>query len=253
MNISVHEGTALIAVASSAIGQAYADRLARRGFDLILVAPVSGSLVDMAIRLTDQTRRSVETITADLMLNVDLAHVERVLRTDASITLLVSNPETGTLIETDAVLNVWRMVRLTSAVIPAFIARGKGTIINVLPGVSVVPGSLKSTQAASEAFVAIFTQSLQDEFAPQGIRLQAVMPNAAAAESSKTPGFPFNQSPAFRSALEAVDAALFGLDRGELVTIPGQPSQAARKPIEAKCLATGSGRSQGSPASPSKH
>lgn len=259
MNTSVHEGTALIVDASSAVGEAYADRLARRGYDLILVSTDAEALLELATRLTDQTHRSVETITADLMDNTALTRVERSLRTDASITLLVSNAGTPVRPPAEAdenallALNVWRMVRLTSAVLPALIVRGKGIIINVLPDVPVVSGLVKCIQAGSNAFVVAFTQSLQSEFANRGIRIQSVVLSAATTELPNSAGLTFNQSLASSQALETVDLALAGLDRGELVTIPRQPGQAAQDTLEAKRPATGLGRSQANSASPSKH
>ena len=83
------KGTALITGASSGIGAIYADRLARRGHDLILVARNRERLEALATRLTDNTGRSVEVIVADLNNRADVARVEQVLRTDASITVSV--------------------------------------------------------------------------------------------------------------------------------------------------------------------
>ena len=85
MNTKTHKGTALITGASSGIGAVYADRLARRGYDLILVARNTERLTALARRLTDQTGRSIEIVTADLTDTSDLARVEQILRSDASI------------------------------------------------------------------------------------------------------------------------------------------------------------------------
>jgi uncharacterized protein len=84
-------GTALITGASSGIGSVYADRLARRGYDLILIARDRQRLDALAISLSENTGRSVEIIVADLNDKADLARVEGVLRTNASITVLVNN------------------------------------------------------------------------------------------------------------------------------------------------------------------
>ena len=84
------QGTALITGASSGIGAHYAEQLARRGYDLILVARDRQRLDALAQRLTDATRQSVQVLPADLADPAALAEVERTLREDASLTLLVN-------------------------------------------------------------------------------------------------------------------------------------------------------------------
>src|SRR6202162_4106792 len=95
MSASVSKGTALITGASTGIGAVYADRLARRGYDLILVARNRGRLEALRQRLTRETGRTVELIVADLNERKDVRRVEEVLRRDASITLLVNNAGVG--------------------------------------------------------------------------------------------------------------------------------------------------------------
>src|SRR5262245_2868672 len=89
------KGVALITGASSGIGAVYADRLARRGYDLILVARSAERLFELAGRLAHETGRTVETLAADLNDPADLARVEARLRTDPAITLLVNNAGVG--------------------------------------------------------------------------------------------------------------------------------------------------------------
>jgi len=95
MSTTKTKGTALITGASAGIGAIYADRLAKRGYDLILVARNGSRLAALAQRLKTETGRSVETIAADLNDRADLARIETTLRTNASITLLVNNAGVG--------------------------------------------------------------------------------------------------------------------------------------------------------------
>src|SRR5258707_2787094 len=90
------KGTALITGASSGIGAASADRLARRGYDLIIVARSRGKLDALATRITNATKRSVEVLRADLNDKSDMARLEERLTKDASITLLLNNARIGT-------------------------------------------------------------------------------------------------------------------------------------------------------------
>jgi NAD(P)-dependent dehydrogenase (short-subunit alcohol dehydrogenase family) len=90
MSTTETKGTALITGASAGIGAVYADRLAKRGYDLILVARSRSRLAVLAQRLENETGRSVEPIAADLNDKADLARIETTLRTNASITLLAA-------------------------------------------------------------------------------------------------------------------------------------------------------------------
>ena len=88
-------GTALVTGGSSGIGAVYADRLANRGYDLILVARNGGRLDALAKRIKDATGRAVEVVAADLNNKADLCRVETSLRTNAGITMLVNNAGVG--------------------------------------------------------------------------------------------------------------------------------------------------------------
>jgi NAD(P)-dependent dehydrogenase (short-subunit alcohol dehydrogenase family) len=134
-------GTALVTGASSGIGALYADRLARRGYDLILVARNRNRLNLLADDISTRTGRAVEVAAADLGDAASLAKVEAKLREDASITLLVNNAGIGThtpLLQSDVermaamiALNVVAPTRLTYAAAPGFVARGRGAVINI--------------------------------------------------------------------------------------------------------------------------
>ncbi len=229
------KGTALITGASSGIGAIYADRLARRGYDLILVARNKARLNELAERLTDETGRAVEVVAADLGNKDDLGRVEKVLRTDASITTLVNNAGVGAtapLLASDVdkmeemiTLNVGALTRLTYAAVPGFVKRGAGSIINISSIVGIAPERLNGVYGGSKAFVLAFTLSLQKELADKNIRVQAVLPGATATEFWGIAGRPLEHVPSeiVMPAEDMVDAALAGFDLGERITIPSLP------------------------------
>src|SRR5580704_10719672 len=238
MSTTKTKGTVLITGASSGMGAIYADRLARRGYDLILVARNRNRLAALAQRLKDETRRSVETVVADLDDKAGLARVETILSTDPKVTLLVNNagvgaasPLLGSKIEAmEAMirLNVGALTRLTYAAAPAFVARGGGTIINISSIVAISPETLNGVYGGSKAFVLALSQSLHHELADKGVRVQAVLPGVTATDFWAVAGTPLHNLPAatVMSAEDMVDAALAGLDQGEIVTIPSLPDVA---------------------------
>src|SRR5438270_1308386 len=88
-------GTAAITGASTAIGAVYADRLARRGYDLLLVARDRERLAELASKLAGETGSAVDILAADLTDSSDLARLEKILREDSRVTLLVNNAGLG--------------------------------------------------------------------------------------------------------------------------------------------------------------
>ncbi|MFU2327936.1 SDR family NAD(P)-dependent oxidoreductase [Pseudomonas sp. NFX98] len=227
------KGTALITGASSGIGAVYADRLARQGYDLILVARSQAKLTALANRLSDATGRNVEVVTADLKEKADLLRVEQILRNDASITLLVNNAGVGAVMPLLAspvddmqdmiTLNITALTRLAYAVVPGFVARGAGTVINIASIVAIAPEILNGVYGGTKAFVLALSQSMHHELADKGVRVQAVLPGATATDFWSEAGHPVENLPQeiVMAVDEMVDAALVGLASGEVVTIPG--------------------------------
>lgn len=238
MNSIEAKGIAVVTGASAGIGAVYADRLARRGHDLILVARNKQKLAAQARRIANETGRVVETVAADLNDRADLRRVEDVLRTNADISVLVNNAGVGAAgpllvssvdkMEHMISLNVTALTRLTYAAIPGFVERAHGTIINISSIASISPETLNGVYGGSKAFVLALTQSLKHELGDKGVRVQAVLPGATATEFWDIAGLPVHQLPAqiVMSAQDMVDAALAGLDLGETVTIPSLPDQA---------------------------
>ncbi|MDI3566039.1 SDR family oxidoreductase [Bradyrhizobium sp. Arg816] len=235
--MSSPKGTALITGASSGIGAVYADRLARRGYDLILVARNQQRLNAVADKLRGETGRQIAVLPADLNEKAGLAKVEAVLRDDPGITMLVNNAGIGSVasilqanvdtMEAMIDLNVTALTRLTYAAAPAFVARGTGTIINISSVVGIAVEALNGVYSASKSYVLSFGHSLQKDLAEKGVRVQTVLPGATATEFWDIAGYaPQKTSEITMSAEDCVDAALVGLDAGELVTIPGLHEEA---------------------------
>jgi uncharacterized protein len=225
--------TVVVTGASAGIGAICADRLAKRGHDLIVVARNRDRLDNLATRLRNERGCEVRVITGDLRNRKDLARVEEVLRTDESIAALVKCA--ARILDADVErlhrmidLNVTALVRLTYAALPGFLKRGSGAIINIASVVGIVPEVLNGVYGGTKAFVLGFSRSLQKEFAHRCIRVQVILPGATATEFWGVAGTPLEQVPSefVMKADEMVDAALAGFDQGELVTIPSLPEAA---------------------------
>ena len=220
----------LITGASTGIGATYAERFARRGHDLVLVARDKARLDALATRLRQESSVSVDVIQADLTKSDDLSSVEARLRDDARIEILINNAgaaQSGSFIEQSAeagerliALNTTALVRLASAVAPRFVKAGGGAIINIGSVVGLAPEFGMTVYGATKAFVLFLSQGLSLELAPKGVYVQAVLPAATRTEIWERAGIDIKTLPEVMEVGELVDAALVGFDRRELVTIP---------------------------------
>jgi len=227
----------LITGASSGIGAAYADRMAKRGSNLILVARNVERLNFLANKLRKERGVNVEVISTDLTNESDISRIEKILSTDKRITMLINNAGVGAvskLIESDVNkmkeminLNVLALTRLTYAAVPAFVEKGKGTIINISSIAAINPEALNGVYGGTKAFVLALTNSLHYELADAGLRVQAVLPGVIATEFWETAGMPVANLPKdiVMTTDNLVDASLRGLDLGEIITIPSLPDK----------------------------
>jgi uncharacterized protein len=244
-------GTALVTGASSGIGATYADRLARRGHDLVLVARDRGRLEALAGRLRAETGRNAEVLAADLARDADLHAVEARLRDDPSIAMLVNNAGMAVaapLLSTDpdrmeamVQLNVVAAMRLAVAAASGFAARGRGTIVNIASVLALAPERFNGAYSGTKAFVLNLSQALAAELAGRGVEVQAVLPGATRTGLWGKAGTDIASLPPemLMEAGEMVDAALAGLDLGEPVTIPSLPDPADWERLQAARLALG--------------
>jgi uncharacterized protein len=234
MQASSHR-TVLITGASTGIGATYADRFARRGHDLVLVARDRVRLDSLGARLRADYGVAADVLAADLTEADDLRRVETRLREDATIGILVNNAgaaTSGGFVNPDLdalqrliALNVTSVTRLTGAVVPRFLAEGGGSIINLASVLAVVPEMVPGIYPATKAFDLAFSQSLQFELGSRGIYVQAVLPGATRTEIWERSGMNPDAIPGMMDVGELVDAALVGFDRRETITIPPLPDE----------------------------
>lgn len=260
MNTTTSPSTALITGASSGIGAVYADRLARRGHDLVLVARSRERLEQLAAHLVAETGRQVEVLVADLTQRADVLRVEQRLQSDERIGMLVNNAGfnmAASILESEPArlddmiqLNVVALTRLARAIAPRLARRGAGAIINIASIVALAPTLLNGSYGGSKAYVLSFTEALQQELAAQGVRVQAVLPGATRTEFWDVAGMPLEALPPeiVMSAEDLVDAALSGFDAGERVTIPALPDVADWEAFVAARSAMGPRLSSARPA-----
>jgi uncharacterized protein len=226
----------LITGASSGIGAIYADRFAKRGHDLVLVARDRTRLEELAARLRRESSVQVDVLQADLTKPSELALVEARLKSDARIGVLINNAgasaggnfaqQTPDDVASIIALNTTALARLASAVTPRFVAQGAGSIVNLASVVALAPELGMTVYGATKAFVLFLSQGLQVELGPKGVYVQAVLPGATRTEIWQRSGRDVNQLPAVMEVEEMVDAALVGFDRGEHVTITHLPDAA---------------------------
>jgi short-subunit dehydrogenase len=225
-------GVAVVTGASAGIGKVYADRLAKRGYDLILVARRKERLEALAQELKQRYGVRAEPLVADLRPDADLAQVANILSTDERITVLVNSAGTavwGALVDSQAAeinnlidVNAKSVTDLSLAVLPRFVKRNSGTLINIGSVLSFFVVPKNTPYSAVKAHVMLFTLGLREELVNTKVRVQLVLPATTATDIWDLSGFGFrNLDPTtIMSAENCVDAALAGLDNGETVTLP---------------------------------
>ncbi|NYI00254.1 SDR family NAD(P)-dependent oxidoreductase [Cupriavidus plantarum] len=224
--------TALVTGASSGIGAVYADRLAARGHDLILVARNEERLRAQADKLSRRHGVAVDLLVADLNRLADLRRVEARLTSDERIGILVNNAGfggAGTLAQSSVDdmermigVNVTAVMRLAYAAAPAFASRGAGAIVNIASIAAIAPEVLNGVYGGTKAFVLAFSRSLKKELAEQGVHVQVVLPGATGTEFWDIAGLPSSNLPEswVMTPETLVDAALLDLDAGVFASIP---------------------------------
>jgi short-subunit dehydrogenase len=227
---------AVVTGATSGIGEAFARRLARDGYHVVAHGRRRERLEAMAGELRAQHGAAVDVLIADLSREEDLHRVEDLLTREGPVDVLVNNAGFTHLAPFDEIdvalveemirVHVLALTRLSHAVLPGMMERGKGAIINVSSdGVFVTyPAPVMVTYAATKAYVNTFTRALHRLVGPRGVRVQALCPGFVTSDILNRHGITFQDwgipSDAVMSAEDQVACSLAGLELGEVVCVP---------------------------------
>ncbi len=228
---------ALITGASAGIGATFAAALAKRGYDLVLVARRRDRLEAMSAELTARHGTRVEVLPADLVDPAQLAEVEARLGSSPVPTLLVNNAGfgiSGRYWDTDLAaqtqlheLHIIAPMRLTHAALAAMVPRGTGAVINVSSVAAFFPSPGGATYAASKTWMNRFTEGLYMELGRMNspVRIQALCPGFTYTEFHDVAGIDRGTIPGWlwMKADDVVSAALAGLESNRLFVVPGWP------------------------------
>ena len=225
-------GTALVTGPSAGIGRAFAEALASRGHDLVLVARNRERLEELAEHLRAKHDVTVEVLVADLADREELARVEaRLADPDRPVSLLVNNagfghkqPFTHNSVDDEQEMLdvlVTAVMRLSHAAIGPMLARGEGAIINVASVAAFLP---RGTYSAAKAYVVSFSQWLDVTYRAQGVRGMALCPGFVRTEFHERMGVRRDSAPRWMwlDADRLVHDALHDLARGKSVSVPSK-------------------------------
>jgi uncharacterized protein len=225
---------ALVTGASSGIGAALAERLAKDGRDVLIVARRRERLEPLAARLRAETGVAVDILVADLTDPEQLLLVEDRLAREERLDLLVNNAgfagygpfseiETGVAVRLNAI-HILAPLRLTRAALPGMIARRRGAVVNIasllaLSGPLSLPMAGRATYAGAKSFLLTFTQLLAGELEGSGIHAMVCLPGMVESEFHGIGGGRF-AGVSLLTAEDVAQAIVVGLELGETVCAP---------------------------------
>jgi hypothetical protein len=230
----VSRGLAVVTGATAGIGREFAEQLAGRGYDLLLVARDRSRLVEAASALTASHRVEVEAFPADLTRDEDVTRLAEWIAGSSRLTLLINNAGFGTrgsLALSDpgrqtamVRLHVLAPMRLTRAALPVLLAHRTGAIVNVSSIASFVFSAGSVNYCATKAYLTTFTEGLALELRGTGVQAQALCPGFTRTEFHGRIAGRVERRPElfWMSAGSVVKHSLRCLDRqGPTVCIPG--------------------------------
>lgn len=193
--------------ATGGIGRAFAEALAAKGHELLVVARNRGRLEELAKQLNATYRVAVEILTADLAREGDLRGVEDRVRGDASLQLMVNSAGLASWgrfsdLDLDREIDLIRVnviagVRLTKAALSSMLPRRRGAIVNVASLAGYIPLPFCATYGGAKVFLISFTEALHEELRGTGVRIQVVCPGFTRTEMFARSGADVAKMPSF--------------------------------------------------------
>lgn len=226
---------ALVTGASSGIGLAIAEALARRGRNLILVARQRDALESIAYELTQRFAVEVLFSSCDLSEPLQISGLLQELElADQQIDLLVNNAGFGTagafiqqewsreqqLVE----VNILALARLCHALGQRMVQQGGGQILNVASVAAFQPGPWMSNYFASKAYVLILSEGLREELKGFGVKVSVLCPGptrSAFFRNAQMKTGMLERSSLMMSCEEVALLAVRGLDKNRAIITPG--------------------------------
>jgi short-subunit dehydrogenase len=236
MEHSPSRKSAVVTGASAGIGAAFARKLARQDFDLLLVARRAERLQQLSAELTASHHVRVDVCVADLAQAAAVERVADLVAAQPDLELLINNAGFGTMghfaaselgLQMDMLrVHVLAPARLTRAALPGMIRRGRGGIVNVSSIGAWLPCAGNVQYAATKSYLNTFSEGLQDELRGTGVRVQALCPGFTYTEFHDLEhmrGFDRAQvaKPLWMSADDVVEYSLRALRRNRVIAIPG--------------------------------
>jgi short-subunit dehydrogenase len=225
---------AVVTGASAGIGKAFCERLAARGYDLIMVARDGNRLESLRQELEGRHGIAVEVFPADLTIDTDVSLLAERLTRSPQLALLVNNAgfgTRGTLADASPAqqeamlrLHIVAPMRLAQAALPVLLRNGRGAIVNVSSVASFLYSAGNVNYCATKAYLTTFSEGLAAEVAGTGVKVQALCPGFTQTEFHQRMKMDPGEVPRWMwmPADRVVEISLRSLERGgPVVCIPG--------------------------------
>ncbi|NWH56128.1 HSDL1 protein, partial [Geococcyx californianus] len=179
---------AVVTGSTDGIGKAYAEELAKRGVNIILISRNKEKLEAVSKSISETYKVETVFIVADFSKGRETYPAIKEALKDREIGILVNNvgifypyPDYFTNLSEDT---LWDMINvniasanmMTHIVLPGMVEKKKGAIVNVSSASCCQPTPMLTTYGASKTYLDYFSRALQYEYSSKGIVVQSLTP-----------------------------------------------------------------------------